>query len=68
MVSFGGHASWKKETETEDRQRTVSLHDGQELDNDLGARSDHDLTLAGLLGVVDVLESIVQDGGADHLE
>lgn len=61
------YISWTKR-ETDYRQRTVSLHDGQELDNDLGARSDHDLALAGLLGVVDVLESIVQDGSADHLE
>ena len=43
------------------------LHDLQELDNDLGGRSDQDLALAGLLGVVDALESIVENGGADHL-
>jgi hypothetical protein len=46
---------------------TVLLHDLQELDDDLGGRSDQDLALAGLLGVVDALESIVEDGGADHL-
>lgn len=45
---------------------TVLLHDSQELDDDLGARSDHDLALAGLLGVVDGLERIVEDGGASH--
>lgn len=44
------------------------LHDLQELDNDLGRRSDQDLTLAGLLGVVDALESIVENGSADHLD
>ncbi len=33
----------------------------------LGAGSDHDLALAGLLGVVDALERIVQDRGSDHL-
>ena len=44
------------------------LHDTQELDDDLGARSDEDLSLAGLLGVVDALESIVENGSADHLD
>jgi hypothetical protein len=44
----------------------VALHDLQELDNDLGRGPDHDLALAGLLGVVDAVEGIVQDGGADH--
>jgi len=47
---------------------TVTLHDGQELDDDLGAGADQDLAFAGLLGVVDALESIVQNGGADHLD
>jgi hypothetical protein len=42
---------------------TVLLHDAKELDNDLGAWSDQDLTLAGLLGVVDGVERIVQNGG-----
>jgi hypothetical protein len=44
----------------------VTLHDLEELDNDLGARSDQDLALAGLLGVVDGVEGIVEDGSADH--
>jgi hypothetical protein len=47
-------------------KRTVLLHDLQELGDDLGGRADHDLALAGLLGVVDVLESIVEDGSLDH--
>ena len=47
--------------------RTVLLHDRQELDDDLGAGSDQDLTLASLLGVVDGLERIVEDGGFDHV-
>ena len=47
-------------------KRTVTLHDSEELDDDLGARSDQDLALAGLLGVVDAVEGIVEDGGADH--
>jgi hypothetical protein len=44
----------------------VTLHDGQELDDDLGGRTDHDLALAGLLGVVDSIEAIVEDGSLDH--
>lgn len=47
-------------------QRTVALHDLEELGDDLGGRADHDLALAGLLGVVDVLESIVENGSLDH--
>lgn len=43
------------------------LHDLQELDDDLGGRADQDLALARLLGVVDALESIVENGSADHL-
>lgn len=42
------------------------LHDGQELDDDFGAGTDQDLTLASLFGVVDALEGIVEDGGFDH--
>lgn len=44
----------------------MALHDLQELDNDLGARSDQDLTLAGLLGIVDGVEGVVENGSADH--
>lgn len=49
-------------------QHTMLLHDLEELDNDLGRRTDQDLTLAHLLGVVDALESIIQNGGVDHLD
>ena len=42
------------------------LHDTQELDDDLGARSDEDLSLAGLLGVVEGVQGIVQNGSLDH--
>merc|ERR1712176_445305 len=45
----------------------VLLHDLQELDDDLGARADEHLALAGLLGVVHRLQGIVEDGGLDHL-
>lgn len=34
--------------------------------NDLGRRTDHDLATASLLGVVDGVERIVEDGSADH--
>ena len=44
----------------------MALHDLEELDDDLGGRSDQDLALAGLLGVVDVVGSIVEDGSANH--
>jgi hypothetical protein len=44
----------------------VALHDGQELDDDLGGGADQDLALAGLLGVVDGIQAIVEDGGLDH--
>lgn len=47
-------------------RHTVALHDLEELDNDLGRRSDQDLALASLLGVVDGVERIVEDGSADH--
>lgn len=47
-------------------ERTVALHDLQELDNDLGRGPDHDLALAHLLGIVDAVKSIVEDGSADH--
>jgi len=39
----------------------VLLHDTEELDNDLGARSNQNLTLSGLLGVVDGVERIIED-------
>lgn len=44
----------------------MSLHDGQELNDDLGARADEHLALASLFGVVDGVERIVEDGGLDH--
>jgi hypothetical protein len=44
----------------------VLLHDSQELDDDLGGRADHDLALAGLLGVVDGIEAVVEHGSLDH--
>jgi len=46
---------------------TVLLHNREELDNDLGARADHNLTLALLLSVVDGVEAVIEDGRASHL-
>ena len=48
-------------------RRTVLLHDVQETDDDLGGRTDQDLALAGLLGVVDGVKRIVENGGL-HLD
>ena len=42
------------------------LHDSEELDDDLGGRTDQDLALASLLSVVDGVEGIVEDGSLDH--
>jgi hypothetical protein len=50
----------------EKKGRTVTLHDGQELDDDLGGGADQDLALASLLGVVDSIQAVVEDGGLDH--
>ena len=36
------------------------LHDAQEFDNNLRARSDQNLTLSSLLGIVDGIERIIQ--------
>ena len=42
------------------------LHDREELDDDLRGWTDHDLALASLLGVVDGIERIVEDGCLNH--
>lgn len=42
------------------------LHNAQEFDDDLRAGSDEDLALAGLFGVVDGVEGIVQNTGFNH--
>jgi hypothetical protein len=47
-------------------QHTVFLHDTEELDDNLGGRTDQDLSLSGLLGVVDGIERIVEDRSFDH--
>jgi hypothetical protein len=50
-----------------ERRRTVALHDREELGDDLGRGSDHDLSLSRLFGVVDGVERIVEDGGTSHV-
>jgi hypothetical protein len=52
----------------EHNRHTVLLHDSQELDDDLAGRADQDLALASLLGVVDGVERIVEDGSLDHFD
>ena len=44
----------------------MTLHDGQELDNDLGGRADQDLALASLLGIVDSIQAVVENRCLDH--
>jgi hypothetical protein len=56
----------RKQEEQKRSKRTVLLHDSKELDDDLGGRSDEDLALSGLLGVVDGVKRIVEDGSLDH--
>jgi len=63
------HRAREKSSSIADQERarhTVTLHDAQELDDDLGAGPDHDLALSGLLGVVDGIERIVEDGCLGH--
>lgn len=44
------------------------LHNAQELDDDLRRRPDEDLSLTGLLGIVDGVEGIVENGSLDHFD
>lgn len=46
----------------------VLLHDRKNLDNDLGGRSDEDLSLSSSLGVDDVVKGVVKNGDSDHLD
>jgi hypothetical protein len=47
---------------------TELLHHGEELDDDLGGGLEQDLALPTLLGVVHVLEGIVEDADPHHGE
>ncbi len=42
------------------------LHDAEEFDDDLGRWTDEDLSLSGLLGIVDGIERIVEDRRLYH--
>jgi hypothetical protein len=44
----------------------VFLHDGEEFDDYFGGRPDEDLALSCLFSIVDGVETVVEDGGADH--
>ena len=44
----------------------VALHSSEELDNDLGDWSEHNLSLTGFLGVDHLLEAVVQNGHSNH--
>lgn len=47
-------------------QRTMFLHDAQELDDDFGAGADENLAFPGFFGIVDGVERIVEHTGLDH--
>ena len=42
------------------------LHDREKLDDDLGARSDHNLSLASLFGIVYGVEAVVEHRSSCH--
>ena len=44
----------------------MALHDGEELDDDLGRRADEDLAFSTALGVDDVVQAVVKHRYADH--
>lgn len=44
----------------------MALHDSKELHDNLGTRANEYLAFAGSVGVVDRVQSIVQDTGARH--
>lgn len=44
------------------------LHNRQDLDDDLGGRSDQDLSLSSSFGVDDVVQAVVKDGDSDHFD
>jgi hypothetical protein len=52
----------------ENWQHTVLLHDREELDDGLGAWADEHLALSRLLGVVDCVQAVIEDGGFDHFD
>lgn len=59
--------NWDGEAKKSWCRHTVLLHDTEELDDDLGRWVEEDLSLSRLLGVVDGVKRIVEDGGLDHV-
>ena len=51
-----------------DAARTMSLHGAEELDNNLGAWPDQNLTLSSFFSVVDALQRIVENRCLDHID
>ena len=45
----------------------MSLHDAQELDDDLGRRSDENLSLSLSLGIDNAVQGVVQDADSNHV-
>lgn len=56
----------RKENGNKHRNVPMLLHRLEERYYDLRTRSDENLALASLLGVVDRIERIIQDGSAHH--
>lgn len=57
---------WEYKTSAGRGGLTVLLHDVEELDGDLGGRSDQDLALAHAVGVVDAVHGIGQNACSNH--
>ena len=61
------HPDGKSNSVSKSSTLTMSLHHGQELDYNLGARSDENLTLTGSFGVIDCIECIIENTCSDHV-
>jgi hypothetical protein len=46
----------------------VLLHDAQKFNDDLGRRSDENLSLALSLGIDDSVEGVVKNADSDHID
>lgn len=58
-----GHTGSPERVKEKEDQHTVTLHDGEELDDDLGGRADQDLALASFLGYEVLARAIDRVGG-----
>jgi hypothetical protein len=68
LMICGWAGGGERSTEGRWGTRTVLLHNGQNLDDDLGSGPDQDLPLTPSLGVDDVVKTIVEDGNSDHFD